>query len=80
MFWVFATNVFIWKATDILNLEGFNISKFKNTIYYCYTAGVVQSQIIYTIIAITMPLIIRYLYDKIRSVLINKIVGEKDNG
>ena len=56
---------------DILNLSGFNVDRFRTTIYYCYTAGVMKSQIIYSILVIAMPLSARWIYDKITNRLIN---------
>lgn len=72
LFWIFIVNVLIMKATTIFSLEGFNVEKFKTTIYYCYTAGVIQSQVIYTIIAIAMPLVIRYLYETTKNIIYKK--------
>lgn len=71
LFWIFILNLLVYLISDMIGLQGFNIDRFRTTIYYCYTAGVVQSQIIYTIIGIAMPLIIRYLYEKIKNKAIN---------
>lgn len=65
LFWVFLINLSVFYLSDILNLKGFNISRFKSTIYYTYTFGVNQAQIIYTIVCISMPIIVRYSYEKI---------------
>lgn len=70
LFWIFIINVSIWKISSFCSLSGFNIDRFKSTIYYAYTAGISQSQIIYTIIAIFMPLIVRYSYEKIKNKLV----------
>lgn len=72
LFWTFLLNVFIWKISNIANLEGFNVERFRKTIYYSYTPGVVQAQIIYTIIAIAMPLIVRFGYEKLKNIVLNK--------
>lgn len=66
IFWIFALNIIILKISEIFNLSGFNVEKFKNNIYYFYTVGVSQAKIIYTIIIIAMPLIIRYMYENLR--------------
>lgn len=65
LFWIFITNVIIFKVSGLLNLQGFDIDKFKHTIYYFYTAGVSQAAILYTIIATAMPLALKWVYDKV---------------
>lgn len=79
LFWIFILNVCIFKVSNIINLSGFNIDIFKNTIYYHYTAGISQAQIIYTIIAITMPLISRYIYEKIKLRVIYIKMNKNEN-
>ena len=67
-------NFTIFCLTTVFDLNGFNTSRFKSTIYYAYTFGVSQVQIIYTIICIAMPISVRYIYekttDKIKEILI----------
>lgn len=72
LFVVFMLNLLIWKLSPILNLEGFSVERFKSTIYYCYTAGIAQSQIIYSIAAIFLPLVFRFLYEKLQKLLHRK--------
>lgn len=71
LFWVFLVNLIIFELSGILNLSGFNVERFKNTIYYFYTFGVNQAKIIYTIIAVAMPLMVRHFYELIKDRLIN---------
>ena len=63
LFWLFIINLTILKLSNVFNLKGFNIEIFRKTIYCAYTFGVEQSKIIYSIIVIAMPLLIRYIYE-----------------
>ena len=63
LFWLFIINLTILKISNVFNLKGFNIEIFRKTIYCAYTFGVEQSKIIYSIIVIAMPLLIRYIYE-----------------
>ena len=72
LFIVFVVNVCIYKISDVFGLNGFDVQKFKNTIYYYYTAGVKQLPILYTIIAIIIPLSIRYICEQIKLKIVNK--------
>lgn len=76
LFWIFLTNFIIFEISGILNLKGFNVSRFRSTIYYAYTFGVSQVQIIYTIICIAMPVLVRYSYEKL-SVKISETLKAK---
>lgn len=67
LFWMFSTNLIIFYLSGIFKLNGFDVSKFRSTIYYTYTFGVWQVQIIYTIICIIMPIFVRYVYEKLIS-------------
>ena len=71
LFWIFMVNLTIFKLSNVLDLSEFNSENFKNTIYYFYTFGVSQARIIYTIIAIMMPLLLKYFYDLIKEQTIN---------
>lgn len=71
LFWIFLINFIIFIMVDKLNLSGFDSTQFKNTIYYFYTFGTSQAPIIYTLIGISMPIIIRYTYELIKEKLIN---------
>lgn len=66
LFCMFLINVIIFKISTLLHLDGFNVERFKTTIYYCYTAGLAQVQILYTFCIITIPLIVRYAYTKLQ--------------
>ena len=76
LFWMFLTNLIIFEISGILNLKGFNVSRFRSTIYYAYTFGVSQAQIIYTIICIAMPILVRYSYEEL-SVKISETLKAK---
>ena len=75
LFWLFVANFIVYKLSSVFNLTGFSINTFKSTIYYCYTAGLPQSAILYDIFVIAMPLLIRYFYDKAS----NKFFINKNN-
>lgn len=70
LFWIFAINFIIFKFADKFNLSGFDSTQFKNTIYYFYTFGTSQAYIIYTIIAIAMPIIVRYIWELLKEQII----------
>lgn len=70
LFWVFLLNTTIRIGAYIFYLKGFDANQYKHTIYYFYTAGVPQAKIIYFIVALGGPLIVRYGYEKI------KIIGK----
>lgn len=63
LFWLFVINLIILKLSNVLNLKGFNIESFRKTIYYAYTFGIEQAKIIYSIIVIVMPLLVRHIYE-----------------
>ena len=73
VFFIFIINFCIYKMPDIFTMDAYSLNKFKNTIWYYHTVGVNQIHIVYTIITISMPLIIRYCYEKIKLKIINKI-------
>lgn len=72
MFWVLLINLVLFGLTNINNINGFDISKFKRTIYYFYTSGIAQSKIIYCFIGIGGPMLMRYIIDKLKELLKNK--------
>ena len=63
LFLLFVINLIILKLSNVLNLKGFNIESFRKTIYYAYTFGIEQAKIIYSIIVIVMPLLVRHIYE-----------------
>ena len=72
LFWLFVINLIILKLSNVLNLKGFNIENFRKTIYYAYTFGIEQAKIIYSIIVISMPLLVRYIYETIKLKIKNR--------
>ena len=66
LFWIFAFNTAIYGLSDLFGLSGFDVVKYQSTIYYTYTADIQAAGILYTIIAIAMPLIIKYTISKLR--------------
>lgn len=73
MFFVFLLNVFIMKVAPLIRLTKFSVDAFKADIYYFYPATISQYKLFYTLIGIAGPLIIRYLYIKVKE----KINGEE---
>lgn len=67
IFWIFILNTIIYMLSKILKIITFDINMYKNNIYYFYTWGVPQAKIIYTIVSIAGPLMIRYIYEKVKS-------------
>ena len=66
LFFVFLLNTLILKLVPLLDIREFNINQYKNSIYYFYYSGIGQYHLFYTFVAIVGPLIMRYLYIKIR--------------
>ena len=74
LFWIFITNLIIFKLVPILDLRGFDVEKFRTSIYYFYTANIYKIVLFYTIIGISIPLIVKYFYEKIIISLNNKYI------
>ena len=76
LFWSFLANLIVWKISGIFNLEEFNVGSFKTNIYYFYMAGFQQLKMVYAIIALAMPLIVRYAYNILSCKVIQNIKKE----
>ena len=64
IFWIFVCNTIIYLLSSTLKLSGFNTDVYMHSVYYCYTAGVPQSAVLYTIVCINIPLLLHYIYEK----------------
>lgn len=80
LFWSFLSNLTIWKMSGLFNLKGFNVDRFKTTIYYFYMSGFEQSKIFYAIIALAMPLIVRFFYNMLKNKIVLLIEKKKGEG
>lgn len=70
LFWLFLSNLEIWKLSGVFHLEGFNVNSFKTTIYYFYMGGFQQAKMFYAIVALSMPLIFRYMYNTLKDKIV----------
>lgn len=82
MFWIFLFNFIISIFSTKFNLTGFDMQKFRSTVYYCYTPGCYQLRIVYIMLGIFAPISAKFFYDKFLYERINKIkniIKEKVN-
>lgn len=77
IFWIFILNTILYILSKIFKIATFDINMYKTDIYYFYTCGVPQAKIIYTIIGISGPLIIRYIYEKNKLRIEKKLKNKK---
>ena len=59
----FVINCIIYKTYSIFNLKGFEIEKFKSSIWYTYSSGDFRSNIFYVFAGIMIPVLIVMFFD-----------------
>lgn len=62
---IFSINLIIYIMTKFVGISGFNTAEFKSTLWYTYPWRDSRIFFFYVIIAISMPLIIKFIFDKI---------------
>ena len=72
LFFVFLLNTLILKLVPVLDIHEFNVSQYKNTIYYFYYSGIGQYHLFFTFVAIAGPLTVRYIRNKIEEMKTKK--------
>lgn len=64
LFIFFIINLLIGSLAPIIGLKGFDYNEFKKSIWYCYVPGNKKFQLFYSVLAIYIPLMIKYYSDK----------------
>lgn len=75
MFVFYMINLFIYLINSITGYFGkFDIIKFKDSIWYVYDKNNPALILLYVILGISVPLLFKFIYDKVRKIAVNKVV------
>lgn len=67
LLWIFILNAIIGKISILCGMNGFSIDFFRHNIYYFYIPRTEQVLLIYATVSVVMPLIVRYLYERVEN-------------